>query len=251
MKGTDDNRLSYFSEVQPDRPKRHPSFFPTTADKVPRVKKQKSNTKVVTVAVVDDDASIRTSMDNLLRSVGYTVLVYSSPQAFLASQHLLAVNCLILDVRMPITSGLDFQDELSRTKLEIPIVFMTGHGDIPMSVRAMRAGAVDFLSKPFKDQEMLDAVAAAIKVDLHRREVSEEEAKTLSRYDRLTPREREVMSLATAGMMNKQIAFKLGLSEITVKIHRGKVMRKMAARTFADLVRISEVIKNMRSSEEP
>ncbi|MGK7753657.1 MULTISPECIES: response regulator transcription factor [unclassified Roseovarius] len=251
MKDADDSTLPYLSEVPPDAPTRHLVFFSTPTAKVPPVKKQESSAEQITVAVVDDDASIRSSMDNLLRSVGYSVRVYPSPQAFLSSPHLLAVNCLILDVRMPVTSGLELQVELSRAKFEIPIVFMTGHGDIPMSVRAMRAGAVDFLSKPFKDQEMLDAVAAAIKADLHRREVNEEKAKTLSRYDRLTPREREVMSLATAGMMNKQIAFELGLSEITVKIHRGKVMRKMAARTFADLVRFAEEVKNIRSSETP
>ncbi|QOL79650.1 response regulator transcription factor [Pseudooceanicola spongiae] len=196
-------------------------------------------TRKTTVAVVDDDDSVRFSLDNLLRSIGYLVQVYASPRAFLDSDDAQTANCLILDVRMPELSGFDLQAELAKANIEIPIVFMTGYGDVPMSVRAMKAGAVDFLPKPFRDQDMLDAVAAAVKSDLQRRDSGAAVAETARRYAQLTAREREVMALATAGMMNKQIAYELGLSEITIKIHRGKVMRKMDARTFADLVRLA------------
>lgn len=192
------------------------------------------------VAVVDDDDSVRSGLCNLLRSVGYTVHDYSSPRDFLAGAEAGLANCLILDVRMPAVSGFDLQRELTESRFGVPIVFMTGYADVPMSVRAMKAGALDFLSKPFREEDMLEAVAAAVKSDLVRREGIEVTVANTARYKTLTSREREVMLLATAGLMNKQIAYELGLSEITVKAHRGKVMRKMQARTFADLVRLSE-----------
>jgi FixJ family two-component response regulator len=192
------------------------------------------------VAVVDDDASVRAALRNLLRSVGYDVRDYGSPQEFLAGADLNRVNCLILDVRMPVVGGFDLQLDLAASRSRLPIIFMTGHADVPMSVRAMKGGALDFLSKPFREQDMLEAVAAGVKADLVRRETVVETAEHAERFAGLTPREREVMLMATAGKMNKQIAFELGLSEITVKIHRGKVMRKMQTRTFADLVRLAE-----------
>lgn len=192
------------------------------------------------VAVVDDDASVRAALRNLLRSVGYDVRDYSSPQEFLAAPDLNRVNCLILDVRMPVVGGFDLQLELANSRIRLPIIFMTGHADVPMSVRAMKGGALDFLPKPFREQDMLEAVAAGVKADLVRRETIVATAKHAERFAGLTSREREVMLMATAGKMNKQIAFELGLSEITIKIHRGKVMRKMQTRTFADLVRLAE-----------
>lgn len=192
------------------------------------------------IAVVDDDDSVRSALRNLLRSVGYDVRDYSSPRDFLDSADPDRVNCLILDVRMPVVGGFDLQRELASSRIKVPIVFMTGYADVPMSVRAMKAGALDFLSKPFREQDMLEAVDAGVKADLARRESVEGTAENAERFAGLTPREREVMLMATAGMMNKQIAYELGLSEITVKIHRGKVMRKMQTRTFADLVRLAE-----------
>ena len=159
-------------------------------------------------------------------------------------------SCLVLDVRLPGLSGLDFQAELGKANIHIPVIFMTGHGDIPMSVQAMKAGAVDFLTKPFRDQDMLDAVAAALERDRKRRQDEHRVADLRLRLDGLTEREREVMGLVTAGLMNKQIAGELGLSEITVKIHRGHVMRKMAARSLADLVRMAEVLGVRRSKPQ-
>ena len=152
-------------------------------------------------------------------------------------------GCLILDVRLPGLSGLDIQSELAKANILTPIIFMTGHGDIPMSVRAMKAGAVDFLTKPFRDQDMLDAVVTAIERDRQRRKQDKEVSGVRALFDSLSPREREVMALVTAGLMNKQVAAEVGLSEITVKIHRGNVMKKMAARTLADLVRMAETLE--------
>lgn len=183
---------------------------------------------------------MRAALRNLLRSIGYDVRDYSSPRDFLAAADLDGVNCLILDVRMPVVGGFDLQQELAESRIKLPIIFMTGHADVPMSVRAMKGGALDFLSKPFREQDMLEAVAAGVKADLVRRASGVETAAHALRFAALTAREREVMLMATAGMMNKQIAFELGLSEITIKIHRGKVMRKMQTRTFADLVRLAE-----------
>jgi FixJ family two-component response regulator len=200
-----------------------------------------------TVVIVDDEAAVRESLDSLLRSVGLRTLLFASPAELLQASLPDSPGCLVLDVRLPGTSGLDFQDQLAKNGIERPIVFMTGHGDIPMSVRAMKAGAVDFLSKPFRDQDMLDAVSAAIERDTLRRSQAASLDGVRSKYDTLTTREREVLALVVSGLMNKQVAGELGLSEITVKIHRGNVMRKMGVRSLADLVRSAEALGISRS----
>lgn len=200
-----------------------------------------------TVVIVDDEAAVRESLDSLLRSVGLRTLLFASPAELLQASMPDGPGCLVLDVRLPGTSGLDFQDQLSKNGIDLPIVFMTGHGDIPMSVRAMKAGAVDFLSKPFRDQDMLDAVSAAIERDTLRRSHTASLDGLRNKYDTLTAREREVLALVVSGLMNKQVAGELGLSEITVKIHRGNVMRKMGVRSLADLVRSAEALGISRS----
>jgi FixJ family two-component response regulator len=193
------------------------------------------------VFVVDDDAAVRDAIKDLLESVAIRVETFSSGQEFLASPRADAVpSCLILDVRLPGESGLDFQRELAAAKIEIPVIFITGHGDIPMTVQAMKAGAVDFLPKPFRDQELLDAIHKALDSDRERRQQQAEVLQLRKRYEELTPREREVMMLVTHGLLNKQIAAELGTSETTVKIHRGQVMRKMGAESVPDLVRMAE-----------
>jgi FixJ family two-component response regulator len=194
------------------------------------------------VFVVDDDVSARTSLSNLFRSVRLRVEVFGSATEFL--QHRLpdVPCCLVLDIRLPGISGLEFQSELAQAGIHMPIIFVTGHGDVPMTVRAMKAGAVDFLTKPFRDQDMLDAVAAAIERDRKRWATEKAVANLRTRFEALSPREREVMTLVTAGLMNKQIAAETGLAEITVKIHRGKVKKKMDARSLADLVRMAEAL---------
>lgn len=194
------------------------------------------------VVVVDDDASVRAALDSLLRSMGLDTRLYAAPAELLEARLPDVPGCVILDVRLPGVNGLDLQDQLARLGVERPVIFMTGHGDIPMTVRAMKAGAVDFLAKPFRDQDMLDAVMAAIERDRRRRAETSALDDLRARYDRLTPREREVMAHVTAGLMNKQVAGLLGLSEITVKIHRGGVMRKMGVRALADLVRQAEAL---------
>ena len=194
------------------------------------------------VYIVDDDESLGQALESLFRSVGLAARVHGSVQSFLASSPGGEPGCIVLDVRLPGLSGLDFQDRLDEFGIALPVVLMTGHGDIPMSVRAMKAGAVDFLAKPFRDQDMLDAVAAAIDRDRDRRRTEENSAALRARYATLSPREQQVMALVTAGLMNKQAAGELGLSEITVKIHRGAAMRKMGARTLADLVRMAEAL---------
>jgi FixJ family two-component response regulator len=188
------------------------------------------------VFIVDDDESLRESLSSLLRSVGLRVQVFGSPLEFLNSDRPDVAGCLVLDVRLPGLSGLDFQNELAKANVQIPIIFITGHGDIPMSVRAMKAGAVEFLTKPIREQDLVDAVQVALQRDEIRRESEAEISGVRAKFDSLTPREREVLVLVTSGLMNKQIAADLGISEIMVKVHRGNVMRKMSAASLADLV---------------
>jgi FixJ family two-component response regulator len=194
------------------------------------------------VFVIDDDASLRASVSSLLRSVGLQARVFASTSEFLQEKRPDVPSCMVLDVRLPGLSGIDFQADLSKRNIHIPIVFMTGHGDIPMSVRAMKAGAVEFLTKPFRDQDMLDAVQLALERDLSRIESEKAASGLKSKFDILTPREQEIMALVASGLMNKQVAGKIGLSEITVKVHRGRLMQKMGAKTLADLVRIAEAL---------
>jgi FixJ family two-component response regulator len=194
------------------------------------------------VFVVDDDASMRQALARLLQSVQLRVEVFASPQEFLQSERPNVPSCLVLDVRLPGLSGLDFQAELAKADVRIPIVFITGHGDIPMSVRAMKAGAVDFLAKPFRDQDLLDAVTAAIQRDQKRREHENAMTDLRAHFSSLTPREREIMALVASGLMSEQIAAEVGLSEITVKVHRSHLMKKMGARSVADLVRMAEAL---------
>jgi FixJ family two-component response regulator len=192
------------------------------------------------VFVVDDDPSIRRSLEALLRSVGLDVRLFSSAQEFMQAERPDAPGCLVLDVRLPGMSGLAFQEELAKTGVALPVIFVTGHGDVPMTVRAMKAGAVEFLTKPFDDQVLLDAIHTAIERDRARRQQAEGLAALKARYDELTPREKEVMKLVVAGRVNKQIAATLGLSVVTVKVHRGQVMRKMLAKSVAELVRMAD-----------
>jgi len=200
-----------------------------------------------TVFVIDDDEDMRSALGNLFASVGHAVKLFGSTAEFLDKAPADAPACLVLDVRLPGMSGLDFQNKLLDTNAQIPIIFMTGHGDIPMSVRAMKAGAVDFLTKPFRDQDMLDAVGRAIETDRARRSSQQATSGVRESFARLSPREREVMTLVTRGLMNKQVAFELGLSEITVKLYRGQAMRKMGAGSLADLVRMAELLELHKS----
>jgi FixJ family two-component response regulator len=191
------------------------------------------------VFVVDDDAPTRQALARLFYSVQLRVEVFASTQEFLQSRRPDVPSCLVLDVRLPGLSGLDFQTELTNADIRIPIVFITGHGDIPMSVRAMKAGAVDFLLKPFRDQDLLDAVASAIQRDRARRDDEKMTSDVRARFSSLTPREREIMALVASGLLSKQIAAQIDVSEITVKVHRSHLMKKMGARSIADLVRMA------------
>jgi FixJ family two-component response regulator len=192
------------------------------------------------VIVVDDDPMVRRALDSLFRSIGLTTAVYDSATAFLAIDAPTVTSCIVTDVRMPGLSGLDFQKVLAARGVRTPVILITGHGDVPMSVRAMKAGAVDFLTKPFRDQDLIDAVNEALERDHRARRRAREVADLKARYDLLTPRERQVMEHVVAGLMNKQTAAELGLSEITVKLHRASLMRKLEARTVVDLVRLSQ-----------
>jgi len=195
------------------------------------------------VHIVDDDASVRVALEGLFDTVGLSTQSYAAARDFLNTSLADKPGCIVIDIRLPDMNGLEFQAQLTQMGVRLPVVMMTGYGDIPMSVRAMKRGAVDFLPKPFRDQDMLDAVLTAIERDRHRRTVERDVSQLQQRFGTLSARERQVMLQVTAGKMNKQVAGDLGVSEITVKIHRGAAMRKMGARTLADLVRMVEVLK--------
>ena len=205
------------------------------------------------VFVIDDDLSMRRALTNLIQSVGLEVETFGSAAELLKSELPEVASCLVLDIRLPGLSGLDLQTELAKASIRIPIIFITGHGDIPMTVRAMKGGAVDFLTKPFRDQELLDAVVGAIDKDRKRREADKTIANLQALYETLSSREREVLGFVAAGLMNKQIAAELDLAEITVKIYRGHIMKKMQARSLADLIRMTETlgIRAAKSSGGP
>jgi FixJ family two-component response regulator len=195
-----------------------------------------------TVFVVDDDTAVREALSSLIRSVDLAVETFGSAAEFLRAKLPDSPSCLVLDVRLPGVSGLDFQGELARSGIHIPIIFVTGHGDIPMTVKAMKAGAVEFLTKPFRDQDMLDAIQVALERDRTRREQDGRLTQLKTLYESLTSREQEVIGHVTAGLMNKQIAAEMGVSVITVKVHRGNVMRKMGAKSLTDLVRMADAL---------
>ncbi len=205
-------------------------------------------TETARIYIIDDDAEMRGSLSSLLRSTGYEVVLFASTREFLAHAQADLPSCLVLDIRLQAESGLEFQERLARENIRIPVVLMTGHGDIPMTVRGMKAGAIDFLPKPFREEEMLSAVAQAIETDRARRAADGNVGALRQRYEVLTPREKEVMGLVVTGLMNKQVAGRMNLSEITVKIHRGNVMRKMEAQSLADLVRMAELLSIRDSS---
>jgi FixJ family two-component response regulator len=203
------------------------------------------------VFIVDDDESLRESLSSLLRSVGLQVQVFGSPMEFLNGKRPEVASCIVLDIRLPGLSGLDFQNELLKASIKMPIIFITGHGDISMSVKAMKAGAVEFLTKPIREQDLLDAVQLALERDRIRRASEETLAKVKVMFNSLTPREREVFVLVATGLMNKQIAGELGISEVMVKVHRGNVMRKMGAASLADLVVMAQDLGIRASKSRP
>jgi FixJ family two-component response regulator len=194
------------------------------------------------VCVIDDDAFVRQGLSNLLRSVGLRALAYGSADEFLRVGPPAAPTCLVVDIRLPGLSGLDFQAELARRDIERPIIFITGHGDIPMTVRAMKAGAVEFLTKPVREQDLLDVVRVALDRDRERRQSESELSDLRARFESLTPRERDVVALVTRGLMNKQVAAEIGVGVVTVKVHRRNAMKKLGARTLADLVRMADLL---------
>jgi len=200
-------------------------------------------TEQAVVHIVDDDESLRFALCRLMKSVGLVAKAYGSVAEFTDQKAHDKPGCLVLDVRLPGTSGIEFQGQLNTLGIFLPVIFMTGHGDIPMSVRAMKAGAVDFLPKPFRDQDMLDAVASAIERDRQRRSTMDQTVDIFGRFAKLTPREQEVMMITTTGRMNKQTAAELGISEVTVKLHRRAAMQKMEARTLPDLVRMADLVR--------
>jgi FixJ family two-component response regulator len=208
----------------------------------PKLSREPFRARDPLVFIVEDDESMRRALSNLFQSVGLGVQVFGSASEMLQGELPDVASCLVLDIRLPGLSGLDFQAELAKANIHIPIIFMTGHGDIPMSVRAMKGGAVDFLTKPFRDQDMLDAVTVAIERDRKRRETDKILANLQTHFETLTPREREILAFVSSGLMNKQIAAELGLAEITVKIHRGHIMKKMSAKSLADLLRKAETL---------
>ncbi|MGY3423299.1 FixJ family two-component response regulator [Bradyrhizobium sp. F1.13.4] len=208
----------------------------------PKTPREPISAREPLVLIVEDDELMREALSNLFASIGLEVEVFGSATEMLQSTLPDVASCLVLDIRLPGMSGLDFQGELAKANIHIPIIFMTGHGDIPMSVRAMKGGAVDFLSKPFRDQDMLDAVTLAIERDRKRREADRIVANLQTHFQTLTPREREILAFVSSGLMNKQIAAELGLAEITVKIHRGHIMKKMDAKSLADLLRKAETL---------
>jgi FixJ family two-component response regulator len=208
----------------------------------PKSSPEGASSKEPIVFIIDDDVSVRRALTNLFQSVGLEVEAFGSAPEMLQSRLPDVASCLVLDIRLPGLSGLDLQTELARANIHIPIIFITGHGDIPMTVRAMKGGAVDFLTKPFRDQDLLDAVMTAIERDRRRREVDKTVTNLQALYETLSARERQVLALVASGLMNKQVAAQLDLAEITVKIYRGHIMKKMGAKSLADLIRMTEAL---------